>query len=159
MPLTDDIPSPLWGSARCLLGFIVYFLTVGSLMIVGHASDGQLSVNARFRAYMQQIAARVPEEVDQAIEAFSDENGCTKSEAVRALLKRGVEYDSLQRENERLRSEKRTILHQREENTELVEYVQEERELRQRREERRDAPAWTRAKWWLLGRDRDDGKG
>jgi hypothetical protein len=49
------------------------------------------------------------------------------------------------------------------EHTELVEYVQEERSIQQRREARREqererererenAPAWRRAKWWLLGR-------
>lgn len=106
---------------------------------------------------MHQIAARVPEEVDEAIEAFSDENDCTKSEAVRALLKRGVEYEELQSENERLRNEKRTLINNREEHTELVEYVQEERSLAQERSQRRKAPAWRRAKWWLLGEpDKND---
>lgn len=100
---------------------------------------------------MHQIAARVPEEVNEAIEAFSDENDCTKSEAVRALLKRGVEYEELQIENERLQSEKRTLINQREEHTELVEYVQEERSLAQERSQRRKAPVWRRAKWWFLG--------
>lgn len=38
---------------------------------------------------------------------------------------------------------------------ELVEYVERERDLQRRREERQDAPAWTHAKWWLFGRDRD----
>lgn len=42
--------------------------------------------------------------------------------------------------------------------TELVEYVEGERALQQRREERRDAPLWTRAKWWVFGRDRDESK-
>lgn len=107
---------------------------------------------------MEQIAARVPEEIDRAIEAFSDENDCSRSEAIRTLLERGVEYDDLQTENERLRSEKRTIINQRDEHTELVEYVQAERDLQQRREERRDAPLWTRAKWYVFGRDRGDGE-
>ncbi|SEP30921.1 hypothetical protein SAMN04487948_1423 [Halogranum amylolyticum] len=39
---------------------------------------------------------------------------------------------------------------------ELVEYVEEERSLQPRREQRRDAPIWTRAKRWVLGWDRDD---
>ena len=34
---------------------------------------------------------------------------------------------------------------------ELVEYVEHERRIQQRREERATAPAWRRAKWWILG--------
>ena len=36
---------------------------------------------------------------------------------------------------------------------ELVEWAAEEKTLAERREERLDAPAWRRAKWWLFGRD------
>ena len=38
--------------------------------------------------------------------------------------------------------------------SELVEYVETERELQRRREERRDAPIWRRAKWYVFGRNR-----
>lgn len=107
---------------------------------------------------MEQIAARVPEEIDHAIQTFSDENGYSRSEAIRQLLERGVEYEELQTENERLQNEKRALIDHRKEHTELVEYVKKERDLQQRQEERRDAPAWRRAKWWLLGRDRDESK-
>ncbi|XVH33874.1 hypothetical protein ACNS7O_18935 (plasmid) [Haloferacaceae archaeon DSL9] len=109
---------------------------------------------------MEQIAARVPEEIDQSIETFSDENDCSRSEAIRTLLERGVEYDRLQIENERLRNEKRTIINQRDEHTELVEYVQAERDV-QRYHDRRQrmidqAGILTRAKWWLTGVPVDD---
>ena len=35
---------------------------------------------------------------------------------------------------------------------ELVEYVERERSMQEQERERRNAPAWRRAKWWLLGR-------
>lgn len=73
-------------------------------------------------------------------------------EGLRELVEREIEYDELERENERLRAEKRTLINDREERTELVKYVEQERELQRRQEERQDAPVWQRAKWWVLGR-------
>ena len=89
---------------------------------------------------MNQIDARVPEATDDGIEVYADKNDISKSDAIRELLKRGIEYDDLQSENERLQSEKRTIINQRGEHQELVEYVEGERELQRRERERRDAP-------------------
>lgn len=80
----------------------------------------------------------------------------SKSEAVRDFIQSGEELqnrvDELETEVERLRNEKRTILSQREENQELVRFVEDEME---RREQRDTAPVWTRAKWWVLGREAD----
>lgn len=80
----------------------------------------------------------------------------SKSEAVRSFIQRGEEatrrIDALENENERLRRQLQARNAREDDVTELVEYVEQERTLRERREERRDAPAWTRAKWWLLGR-------
>jgi len=104
---------------------------------------------------MNPIASRVPEDVDADIEAYADENGVSKSDAIREVLKRGLEYERLQSENERLRNEKRTLINQREEHGELVEYVEEERTIRQRREKRRSAPVWRRAWRWVAGYDVD----
>lgn len=39
----------------------------------------------------------------------------------------------------------------------LHEYVEQERELQRRREERRDAPTWRRAKWWVVRQERGVG--
>jgi hypothetical protein len=47
------------------------------------------------------------------------------------------------------------ILEQREENQDLVRYVEEERAIQQRREARRDAPLWRRARWYVFGRSDD----
>lgn len=62
---------------------------------------------------------------------------------------------NLETENERIRNEKRLILKQREENTELVEYVEEQRELTKYQERRQrlldDANILRRWKWKLTG--------
>ena len=73
----------------------------------------------------------------------------SKSEAVRKCIT-GYERLServaeLERENDRLRSEKRLILEQREEQTELQNYVQDELSYR-------EAGLTTRMKWWLFGK-------
>lgn len=62
------------------------------------------------------------------------------------------QIEELQRENDRLQRERRQLLEQRDEHTELVRYAEQQRSVIERREERRDAPVWRRAKWWVLGR-------
>lgn len=62
----------------------------------------------------------------------------------------------LKRENERLHRERRQLLEQREEHQELVRHVEDEREERDHRRERRNAPVWQRAKWWVFGRSESD---
>lgn len=62
-----------------------------------------------------------------------------------------MNYDELKCENDRLRAEKRILISDREERTDLVEYVEGHREDDRRDRERRQAPAWRRAKWWLIG--------
>ena len=81
----------------------------------------------------------------------------SRSEAIRELVDRGFEYEEIQSENERLRNEKQTILNQRNENKELVEYLQREREIqvqeREQRQERRKQPVWLRLRDWVFGED------
>lgn len=77
----------------------------------------------------------------------------SKSEFVRELIDGSQEVESLRQENERLQRQLRETNKRVDEHQELVDYVEQEQSLQQRREERRDAPAWRRAKWWLLGRD------
>lgn len=101
---------------------------------------------------MPQASARVSEELDTDIRAFADEHDLSRSDTIRELLSRGVEYDRVQTENDRLRRQLQATNARQEDVGELVEYVEEERAIQQRREERRDAPVWRRAKWWVLGR-------
>lgn len=65
------------------------------------------------------------------------------------------QIEELQRENDRLQRERRQLLEQRDEHTELVRYAEQQRSVIEQREERRDAPVWRRAKWWVLGRSSD----
>lgn len=102
---------------------------------------------------MQPVTIRIPDDTYRTLKTESDERDASMSEVCRERIEKGIDYDRLQAERDRLRSEKRTLISQREEHTDLVEYVEQERELQQQREERKDAPVWTRAKWWVLGRD------
>ena len=68
------------------------------------------------------------------------------SEIGREYIEKGRQYDDLKRENDRLRAEKRMLIQDRQEKTELVEYVEEERSWR-------SAGIGTRMKWWLFGKD------
>lgn len=104
-----------------------------------------------------QISARVSEDLDTSIEAYSDENNLSKSEAIRTLLSRGLEYDDLENENTRLRDQLAATNQRIDDVGELVAAVEEERQLERRRIEREErrakASVLTRAKWWLTGMD------
>ena len=101
---------------------------------------------------MEPVTTRIPSDTMEKLEELADETGDSKSEVARELIEKGMEYDELQRENARLQTRIRKLIDQREEHQELVEYVEHEMELHQRREERREAPVWARAKWWVFGR-------
>lgn len=75
----------------------------------------------------------------------------SRSEAVRAIIDGHSEVNELQTQVERLQREKRMILEQREENQELVSYVQREKAMQERREERTQANVIRRAWWWVAG--------
>jgi predicted transcriptional regulator len=105
---------------------------------------------------MQQLTIRVSDETATEIEQMADEQETSKSKVTRELLERGSEYEQLQTECDRLRREKRQILAQRDENRQLVEYVEQERS---NAEKRRQANALKRAKWWFLGHSTDETEG
>lgn len=63
------------------------------------------------------------------------------------------QIEDLEREIERTHREKRLVLEQREEHTELVNTVKEERSLVKRKAE---AGLWTKTKWALFGMDSDE---
>lgn len=100
---------------------------------------------------MDPVTVSLTEEHIELLEELSADGGpCTnRSEAMRMIIDQYNETKDLQRENERLRQEKRLILEQREENTELMNYAETERAYR-------EASLATRLKWWFRGRDRND---
>jgi multidrug resistance efflux pump len=97
--------------------------------------------------------------VEQLEQELRDEQATRKQELAdrrasheQELEKLRNEYEtrttSLEQDVERLRNEKRTLINDREERTELVQYVQEERSLAK---QKAHAGLVTRARWWLTG--------
>lgn len=80
------------------------------------------------------------------IEDLVGEEYENRSEAIRDLLDKGLGYEDLVRKAERLEREKAQILDQREEHTELVEYVEGEKSWREQ-------PLSVRLRWWVFGQD------
>ena len=117
---------------------------------------------------MDKVTITLPSETLGEIDAKVDKGDGTgeydsRSEAIRELTAEAIRLnervDSLETENDRLRRELRAANARQEDVGELVEYVEREKSMQERREERerkreerRNAPAWRRAKWWLLGR-------
>lgn len=102
---------------------------------------------------MDKRTIRIPDDVAAEIDRRAEADDVSESAAARQLLRRGLEYDGLQAERDQLRNQLQAV-NQREDNVgELVEYVERERELQRRERERRDAPLWERARWFVFGRD------
>lgn len=99
-----------------------------------------------------QVTARVPDELYAEIKAVSNEIDGSRADAIRTLLRKGLEYDEIAEENERLKSQLAAVNNRIDEVNDLVEYVEETRTLERRRLEQQEAPIWRRARWWLLGR-------
>lgn len=78
------------------------------------------------------------------------------SDVAREYVEKGMDYDDLEADRDRLQRQLAATNARQDDVDDLVAYVEEERRDRQRARERRDAPAWRRAKWWLFGRSRDD---
>ena len=86
----------------------------------------------------------------------------SRSEALRDVLD---EYEAVRNECQELRNECESLRNRQEDLRkqlreanrtndrveEIVEYVEEEKSLQERRQERESAPVWRRAKWWALG--------
>lgn len=118
---------------------------------------------------MPQISARIPEELDDEIRERIEKRDESLAAVVRTLLERGIEYDELQQKCERLENEKQQLIADREERHELRAYVEEEKsmvkrldereERREQREDRRErrlqAPIWKRGWWKIAGTPRE----
>ena len=115
---------------------------------------------------MEQITLRLQEETIEDVEVEAEESDVTRSEYLRDIIESRDEHaeeverlreevNELRTDVERLRSEKRQLIEDREQRADLVEYVEEEKELKELEREARSAPVWKRAKWWVVGRDVD----
>lgn len=102
---------------------------------------------------MQSITVKLSDEtIDSLNNIAEDEHDGNRSDAVRELIEKGRKYDDLERRHQEVQRQLRAVNTRQEDVTDLVEYVEQERELQRRREERKDAPVWRRAKWWVFGR-------
>ena len=101
---------------------------------------------------MPQYSVRVSEESGERIEAYADEYDGSQSDALRDLLRRGTEYDSIRQERDSVQNQLNTLAGREREHAELVEYVEQEKSLKERERARRDAPLWRRAQWFVFGR-------
>lgn len=107
---------------------------------------------------MKNVTVRLSEEQVETLDKEADDLDLSRAEYIRDLIMKGRESDEIRRELEEtqnkvidLRQQLQAVNARQEDVGELVEYVERERELDQRREQRRQAPAWRRAKWRLLG--------
>ena len=112
---------------------------------------------------MKNVTVRLTEEYVETLDEEADDSDLSRAEYLRELIERGREAEATQQELEATQARVKDLRRQlqqansRERDVnEIVTYVEEERRLQQHREERRDAPMWTRAKWWLFGRSTDD---
>ena len=112
---------------------------------------------------MESVSTRLEDETARLIRETADERGVSVAEILRERIEQGMAYEDLERELEQTEARVEDLRRQLQQANaaerdvdELVEYVEEERLDRQRERERRSAPAWRRAKWWLLGTPEDD---
>ena len=103
----------------------------------------------------RQVAARVSPDIAGELDRLQSEKDCSQSEAVRVLLRRGIEHERLQRERDSLQNQLNTLAGRDREHSELVEYAETERSIRERdaerRARRRRATLWQRAYWFVFG--------
>lgn len=128
---------------------------------------------------MPRLTITITDEQSNLLNEKTGDNGEyeSKSEAVRDFIQRYDDLEERERErqreharelaelerrirdleteNKRLHRERRQLLEQREENTELVKAVKEERTLARKKAE---AGLWTKTKWALFGMSDDETK-
>jgi|APHM01.1.fsa_nt_gi hypothetical protein len=107
---------------------------------------------------MPQLTVRLSEDMADRIAERSGETGEyeTKIEAVRELIRQGERLEEAEQERDRLREQLVAQSARIDDVEELLEYLKQERGVRERERERRRAPIWERAKWWVLGEPADD---
>jgi len=104
---------------------------------------------------------RLSDALASHVDAVRQDDETSDAEAVRECIRRSRRLDDaeervaeLEEEVDRLKREKRLILEEREEKRELARYAEDERTRQQQKDE---AGIVTRAKWFLVGMDRDEG--
>lgn len=112
---------------------------------------------------MEQITVRIPEHTLEELDHEAEAEGgvASRSEYIRQIIdqrnddEKAAELERLRTQVERLQNEKQLILQEREEKSELVAYVEEERSAEQRW---RQAGLGTKLKWRVFGMPEDADK-
>lgn len=107
---------------------------------------------------MQNVTLRMDEEFVETLDSEADDRDLSRSDYIRNILQSRHdtsdlqrEIDALQRKNNELRSQLQAANQRIDASNELVEYVEEQREMENSREERRHANVLRRGWWWLAG--------
>lgn len=104
---------------------------------------------------MEPVTIRLPDDTHRTLADEAKENDMSMSAVAREYVRKGMEYDDLKTENERLQRQLATTNARQDDVDEVVEYVEREKQMQQRREERQSAPVWTRARRWIFGYETD----
>lgn len=86
---------------------------------------------------MQSISARVDDETHDRLEKLAADRGSSTSAVVRDLIEKGLEYDDLEARHDDVQRQLAAVNRRQEDVTELVEYVEEQREAERYRDRRR----------------------
>lgn len=105
---------------------------------------------------MQQITIKLPDStIDLLEEIAHEEYDDNRSDAIRAVLAKGMDYDALEARHDDLQRQLAAVNSRQEDVTELVEYVEEQRDLTQYQERRQrlldNSNILTRWKWKVTG--------
>lgn len=111
---------------------------------------------------MQSISTRIDDEMYGRLEEIVENRGSSMSAVVRDLIDKGMRYEDLEARHADLQRQLAAVNSRQEDVTELVEYVQQERELTRYRERRQrlldDANILKRWAWKVTGVPVDGGE-
>lgn len=106
------------------------------------------------------VTVRMEEDVVETLEQEAEQREMTRSEYLREIIDERHRADDLVDDVEQaeakvddLRRQLATVRAREDDVDELVAYVEEEKSLQEREQERKNAPAWTRFRYWLFGYD------
>lgn len=112
---------------------------------------------------MKNVTVRLNDEYVETLDDEADDLDMSRAEYLRDLIEKGREAKEIEEELEATQVEVENLRRQlqarnaREDDvSEIVEYVERERDLQREEREMKKAPAWRRAKWWLFGFDGDE---
>ena len=94
---------------------------------------------------MEQMTFRVPDDVIKHVESEAEDHSISKSKIARELLERGIEYNELQNEVDRLRNQLQATNDRNEIDDKLVKYVENDIEYH-------EADLLTKARWFIFGK-------